>query len=139
MPATPSIIPAITPTTPYSPVHDLRPDPSKSHSNYCLSPSSEPTHFLLMNLLKNGIVHQPQDHPACQDTPHNSSAIIPLATFCARHCIISLTLDLQKKTCRPNPPQTYPQSIQALSLKSKNTAMAWYTLSPKTLSPTTGS
>jgi hypothetical protein len=92
-----------------------------------------------LNLMTNGIVHQPQDHPACPDAPPNSTATGPPAVSCARHYIISSTLDL----LMPLPSESLANlpaiNIQALSLKSKNTATAWFTLSPKKLSTTTGS
>jgi hypothetical protein len=66
----------------------------KSHSSHHLSPSSKPTPFLLLNLMTIGIVHQPQDHPACLDASPNSSATGPSAISCTRQYIISLTFDL---------------------------------------------
>jgi hypothetical protein len=36
----------------------------KNHSSHCLTQSSEPTPFLLLNLMTNRVVRYPQDHPA---------------------------------------------------------------------------
>jgi hypothetical protein len=103
----------------------------KSHLSHHLLPSSEPIPFLLLNLMMIGIVHQPQDHPACLNAPTNSSATEPPAMSHLRHYIISLILDL----LMPLPSQSLANLptiiIQALSLKLKNTAMVWYTLSPQ--------
>jgi hypothetical protein len=126
--ATPSFILANTPAAPYSPFHDLCPDPS-----------SKPTPFLLLNLMTNRILHQPQDHPAHPDAPPDSSATEPPAICHARYCIISLVLDLQMPLPSQSPATLPTINIQAPSLKSKISAMGWCTLSPKKLSPTTGS
>jgi hypothetical protein len=118
-----AFIPAITPTAPYSPIHDLCPVPSQKPTQPLSLPSSKPTPVLLLNLMTNRIVHQPQDHPANPDAPPVSSATRCHAISHARHCITSLTWDLLV----PLPPQSLTNlstiNIQALLLKSKNTAM----------------
>ncbi len=90
---------------------------------YSHTPSSEPTPFLLLNLMTNGIVHQPQDHPVCPDAPPVSSATGPCVISHARHYITSSTLEL----IMPLPSQSLKNlptiNIQAMSLKLKNTAM----------------
>jgi hypothetical protein len=57
-------IPAITPTAPYSLVHDLHPALSQKPYIHCHIASSKLTPFPLLNLMTNGMVHQPHYHPA---------------------------------------------------------------------------
>ncbi len=112
----------------------------KSQSSHWCIPSSKPTPFPLLNLLTNGIVHQPPDHPANPpNAPPISSATGGPAISHIRHCITSLTWDL----LMPLPPQSLANlstiNIQALLLKLKNITMKWYTPSPKKTSPITRS
>jgi hypothetical protein len=109
----------------------------KHQSSQCSIPSSKPTPFLFLNLMMNRIVHQPQDHPANPNTPPISSATGGPVISHIRHYIISSTWDL----LQPLPSQSLANlsmiNIQALSLKSKNTATVKYTLAPKKPSPIT--
>jgi hypothetical protein len=57
----------------------------KIHLSHCLTPNNKPTPFLLLNLMMNEIVYQPQDRPACPKAPPVSSATGPPAISCARH------------------------------------------------------
>jgi hypothetical protein len=113
---------------PLHPLHSTAPSMTyiqshhKSQSSHCRIPSSKPTPCPLLNLMTIGIVHQPQDHPANPDAPPVSSATRCPAISHTRHCITSLTWDL----LMPLPPQFLAHlsmiNIQALLLKTKNTA-----------------
>jgi hypothetical protein len=102
-----------------------------------LSPSSKPNQFLLLNQMMNELRCPQTDHPTCQDAPRDSSVTKPPAIFCAIHCIISLILKSQMPLPSLFPTPLHTIATQAPSLKLKNTAMVWCTLSPKKPSHTT--
>jgi hypothetical protein len=110
-----------------------------SQSSNLLSPTSQPTFFLLLNLITNRMRRPPRDPPSRQDAPPNSSATKYPATFHAKHCITSLALDSQMPLPSQFPVPLPTITIQAPSLKLNNTAMAWCTLSPKKPSHSTES